>query len=84
MPIVKTLGYDTVWFGVLFLVNCEVALISPPFGISLFVMKAVALAGTTMRDVYVASLPFVGLIVFVMALIMIFPQLALWLPKLAG
>jgi tripartite ATP-independent transporter DctM subunit len=84
MPIVKTLGFDPVWFGVLFLVNCEVALISPPFGMSLFVMKAVAPAGTTMSDVYVASVPFVGLIMFVMALIMIFPDIALWLPRIAG
>ena len=84
MPIVKTLGFDPVWFGVLFLVNSEVALISPPFGISLFVMKAVAPAGTTMRDVYVASIPFVGLIIFVMALIMIFPDITLWLPRVAG
>ena len=84
MPIVKTLGFDPVWFGVLFLINSEVALISPPFGISLFVMKAVAPAGTTMRDVYVASIPFVGLIIFVMALIMIFPDIALWLPRVAG
>lgn len=84
MPIVKTLGFDSVWFGVLFLINCEIALISPPFGISLFVMKAVAPPGTTMRDVYVASVPFVGLIVFVMALIMIFPGLALWLPRVGG
>jgi len=84
MPIVKTLGFDPVWFGVLFLVNSEVALISPPFGISLFVMKAVAPAGTSMRDVYFASIPFVGLIIFVMALIMIFPDTALWLPRVAG
>lgn len=80
MPIVKTLGYDPVWFGVLFLINSEVALISPPFGISLFVMKAVAPPGTTMRDVYAASVPFMGLILFVMALIMVFPGIATWLP----
>ncbi len=84
MPIVRGLGFDPVWFGVLFLVNAEVALISPPFGISLFVMKAVSPPGTTMRDVYTAALPFVGLIIFVMVLIMIFPDLALWLPRLAG
>ena len=81
MPIVNSLGYDPVWFGTLFMVNCEVALISPPFGMSLFVMKAVAPPGTTLQDVYAASFPFVGLIVFVMALIMIFPGLALWLPN---
>jgi tripartite ATP-independent transporter DctM subunit len=84
MPIIKTLGFDPVWFGVLFLINAEVALISPPFGISLFVMKAVAPPGTTMADVYVASVPFVGLILFVMALIMIFPEIATWLPRVAG
>jgi tripartite ATP-independent transporter DctM subunit len=83
MPIVRALGFDPVWFGVLFLINSEVALISPPFGISLFVMKAVAPPGTTMQDVYGAALPFVGLIIFVLALVMAVPDLALWLPRIA-
>lgn len=82
MPIVKSLGYDPVWFGVLFMMNAEVALISPPFGMSLFVMKAVAPPGTTMRDVYAASFPFMALILFDMAVVMLFPGLALWLPNL--
>jgi tripartite ATP-independent transporter DctM subunit len=82
IPVVRSLGFDPVWFAVLFLVNIEVAGISPPFGMSLFVMKGVALEGTTMWDIYQAALPFVGLSLFAMATIMVFPALALWLPGL--
>lgn len=82
MPIVEMLGFNPVWFSVLFLINIEVAGISPPFGMSLFVMKGVAPSDTTMTDIYQAALPFVGLSLLAMALIMIFPKLALWLPSL--
>lgn len=82
IPIVITMGFDPVWFLVLFLVNIEVAGISPPFGMSLFVMKGVAPKGTTMGDIYLAALPFIGLSVFTMVLIMIFPWIVNFLPSL--
>ena len=84
MPVVIALGFDPVWFGVLFLINAEVALISPPFGISLFVIRGAAPEGTTMAEVYAAALPFVGLILVVMGLITAFPGIALWLPDVVG
>ena len=84
MPVVTALGFDPVWFGVLFLINAEVALISPPFGISLFVIRGAAPAGTTMAEIYAAALPFVGLILVVMGLITAFPGIALWLPDVVG
>jgi TRAP-type mannitol/chloroaromatic compound transport system permease large subunit len=84
MPVVRALEFDPVWFAVVFLVNAEVALISPPFGISLFVMRGVAPPGTRMTEVYAAAIPFCFLIIFVMALIMMFPQIALWLPDAVG
>ena len=80
MLIVSSLSFDKVWFGTICLINLEMALITPPFGLCLFVMKGVAPPGTTMGDVYKAALPFVGLQIIAMALIMIFPQIALWLP----
>jgi len=80
MPVVRALEFDPVWFAVVFLVNAEVALISPPFGISLFVMRGVSGPETRMTEVYAAAIPFCFLIIFVMALIMVFPQIALWLP----
>lgn len=80
MPVVRILGFDDVWFAVLIMVNIEVAQISPPFGMCLFTMKAVAPPDTTMEDVYRAALPFIYLILIAMALIIVFPLIALWLP----
>jgi tripartite ATP-independent transporter DctM subunit len=80
MPIVKALGWDPVWFGVLFLINMEVGLLSPPFGMSLFVMKGVAPRDTTMADIIRSAMPFLYLDLIAMALIIIFPGLVLWFP----
>jgi len=82
VPVVLSMGFNSVWFAVIFLINIEVAGISPPFGLSLFVMKGVAPPDTTMGDIYRAALPFCGLSLVAMALIMAFPALALWLPGL--
>ena len=82
VPVVLSLGFAPVWFAVIFLINIEVAGISPPFGLSLFVMKGVAPPDTTLGDIYRAALPFCGLSLTAMALIMAFPTLALWLPGL--
>lgn len=82
MPLVLTLGFNPVWFGALFLLNMEVALLSPPFGLSLYVMKGVSPPGTTMVEVIGAGLPFIALDLVTMALILAFPPIALWLPRL--
>jgi len=81
IPIVLTLGYDPVWFAVLMLINLEMAVISPPVGLCLFTMKGVAPPDTTMGDIYKAALPFLGLDLIAMVLILVFPQIALWLPS---
>ena len=82
MMIVSSLSFDRVWFGTISLINLEMALITPPFGLCLFVMKGVSPPGTTMEDVYKAALPFIGLQLLIMAAITIFPPIALWLPSL--
>jgi TRAP-type C4-dicarboxylate transport system permease large subunit len=82
MPIVAAMAWDPVWFGAIMLLNLELATISPPFGLSLFVMKGIASPGTTMGDLYRAALPFVGLNFLVMGLMIGFPPLVLWLPSL--
>lgn len=84
VPVVITLGYDPIWFAVLFLLNIEMAGTSPPFGLSLFVMKGVAPKDTTMADIYWAALPFIGLDLIAMVILMTFPSIALWLPGLMG
>ena len=81
MPVITQLGFDPVWFGTMFLLNIETAMITPPFGISLFVMKGVASPDTTMKDIYLGGLPFVYLNLLVMALILFIPPIALWLPS---
>jgi TRAP-type mannitol/chloroaromatic compound transport system permease large subunit len=80
MPIVSAMGWDPIWFGAIMMLNLEMATITPPFGLSLFVMKGIAPAGTTMGDVYHAALPFIGLNILVMALMILFPDIVLWLP----
>jgi tripartite ATP-independent transporter DctM subunit len=80
MPIVNAVGFNPVWFGIIMLLNLEMGAASPPFGMMLFVMKGVAPPDTTMGDIYRAALPFLGMDLIVMALIIAFPSLALWLP----
>ncbi len=80
MPIVTAMGWDPIWFGAIMMLNLEMATISPPFGLSLFVMKGIASADTTMGDIYRAALPFVGLNLVVMALMIAFPKIVTWLP----
>lgn len=82
MPIVGSLGWDPVWFGAIMVLNLELATITPPFGLSLFVMKGIAGADTRMSDIYAAALPFVGLNILVMAIMIAFPDVVLWLPEL--
>ncbi len=82
MPIVNTLGINPIWFGTIMLLNMEMATLSPPFGLSLFAMKAVATSDTTMGDVYKAAIPFWALQLLVMLLMIVFPPMVLWLPSM--
>jgi tripartite ATP-independent transporter DctM subunit len=82
VPVVITLGFDPLWYGILFVVNMEMAFLTPPFGFNLFYMKGVAPPGITMGDIYRSVIPFVILQAVGLALLMVFPQLALWLPKI--
>jgi tripartite ATP-independent transporter DctM subunit len=84
MPIVKTLGFDTVWFGVIMLINFEMGLITPPFGMLLFVMKGVSPPETTINEICWAAFPFIICDMIVMAMLILWPPLALWLPNLIG
>jgi tripartite ATP-independent transporter DctM subunit len=80
MPISNTLGFDPIWFGVLFLINIEMGQLTPPFGMLLFVMKGVAPKDITMEQIIWASVPYMFFDVLIMVLIMVFPSIALWLP----
>jgi len=79
VPIVVALGYDPLWFGVLFMILIEAALITPPIGVNLFVVQSVRQGGP-FRDVALGALPFLLMMLVMMGLLIVFPQLALWLP----
>jgi tripartite ATP-independent transporter DctM subunit len=81
-PLALTLGYDPIWFGLIILLALEISFTTPPFGLLLFVMKGVAPRDTTMRDIYGAAIPYMGCSILLVALLILFPQLALWLPGL--
>lgn len=81
-PIIKILGFSPVWFGAIMLLNMEMATITPPFGLVLFVVKSVAPPGTSLTDVYRAAAPFIVCDAVVLAILVLFPQLVLWLPGL--
>ena len=81
VPLVKVLGFDLIWYGVLYTITCQIAYMTPPFGYNLFLMRAMAPPEISLGDIYRSIIPFVLVMVAALALVMIFPQLALWLPE---
>ena len=82
-PVVVELGYDPVWFGILFAMNIQIYMLSPPFGPACFYLKSVAPKDVTLQEIFLAVLPFIGLQLIGLTLVLIFPQIALWLPSLS-
>ncbi len=82
-PLAKSLGFDLTWFGLIMLLSLEVGYTTPPFGLLLFVMKGVSPPGTTMRDIYLAGMPFIACVLLLIGMIIIFPPLATWLPAMS-
>jgi tripartite ATP-independent transporter DctM subunit len=80
VPLVKALDFDLIWYGVLYTITCQIAYMTPPFGYNLFLMRAMAPPEVTLGDIYRSIVPFVFVMAVAMALLMIFPQIALWLP----
>lgn len=84
MPISNMLGFDPVFFGVLMLINLEMGQITPPFGMLLFVMKGVAPAEITIQDICWAAVPYIIFDIIIIAMVIAWPGLALWLPSLTA
>lgn len=80
-PIMKLLGVDTVWFGIIFVLSIQVAYLTPPYGFNLFYMRALTPKSVTMGEIWLSAVPFVGIQVIALVLVMIFPELATWLPS---
>ncbi len=81
VPLVAALGFDLIWYGVLYTITTQIAYMTPPFGYNLFLMRAMAPPEIGIRDIYGSVLPFVLVMVMALALIIAFPQIALWLPE---
>ena len=81
VPLVAALGFDLVWYGVLYTITTQIAYMTPPFGYNLFLMRAMAPPEISIRDIYGSILPFVIVMVLALSLIMAFPEIALWLPN---
>ena len=84
MPLVTQMGVDPIWFGVLFLINMQIGLLSPPFGLLLFAMKGVAPPHITMAQIVQSVMPYLYFGMGVMLLVFLWPPLATWLPRLLG
>ncbi|MFK7870119.1 MAG: TRAP transporter large permease subunit [Roseobacter sp.] len=80
VPLVGELGFDLIWYGVLYTITTQIAYMTPPFGYNLFLMRAMAPPEITLKDIYSSILPFVLVMIAALALIMAFPEIALWLP----
>jgi len=78
-PVIVALGYDPIWFGILFILNMQMAVLTPPYGFALFYMKGVR-PDMSMIDLYKSVVAFIPLQALSLAIVMVFPQLALWLP----
>ncbi|WP_417513399.1 TRAP transporter large permease [Marinobacter sp.] len=82
-PLAQSLGFDLVWFSIVTLVALEVGFSTPPLGLNLFVMKGVAPIGTTMKEIYLASIPYIICSILLVVLMVIFPEIVTWLPYLS-
>ena len=80
VPIIEELGYDPIWFGILFCMNMQISYLSPPFGPAAFDLKSVAPPEISLHDIFRSLWPFMLMQIAAMLLVMFFPQIALWLP----
>jgi TRAP-type C4-dicarboxylate transport system permease large subunit len=81
VPLIISLGFDPIWYGILYTITCQIAYMTPPFGYNLFLMRAMAPPEISLMDIYRSIVPFVLVMCLGLALVMIFPQIALWLPN---
>ena len=81
IPLVGALGFDLIWYGILYTITTQIAYMTPPFGYNLFLMRAMSPPEITLSDIYRSITPFVAVMVLALIIIMVFPQIALWLPQ---
>jgi len=81
-PLAVTLEFDLIWFAVIVLLALEISFTTPPFGLLLFVMKGVSPPGTSMRDIYLSAIPYIGCSMLLVGMLIVYPPIATWLPSL--
>lgn len=81
VSLAKALGFDLIWYGILYTITCQIAYLTPPFGYNLFLMKAMAPSDFSLAIIYRSVTPFVLVMLLTLILVMVFPQIALWLPQ---
>ena len=81
IPIIVGLGLDPVWFGIFFVVNMQMAYITPPYGLNLFYMKAVAPKEIKLHDIYWGAVPFILIQALLLVVLMLYPSIITWLPN---
>jgi C4-dicarboxylate transporter DctM subunit len=82
LPVIESLGFDIVWFGVVMILAAEMAQLTPPVGIGLFIMQSIAPRGTTLMDCILGAAPYVGILWILLLLLIFLPEIAMWLPGL--
>ncbi len=82
VPIITTLGFDPIWFGVLFCMNMQISYLTPPFGPACFYLKSVAPPDIELGEIFTAMWPFIGLQVTGLLIVLFFPEVAQWLPRI--
>jgi tripartite ATP-independent transporter DctM subunit len=82
VPLIIEMGFDPIWYGVLYTITCQIAYLTPPFGYNLFLMRAMAPKEISLSDIYRSIVPFVLIMIVGLAIVMMFPRIALWLPGL--
>lgn len=81
VPLIVSLGFDPIWFGVFFTILAELAMITPPVGLNLYVVQGIRTSSGSIHDVFIGTLPFAPAMLLVLALLIYVPEIALWLPR---
>ncbi len=80
LPVIEVLGYDKIWFGVILMITIEMAVITPPVGLNLYVIKSIAPENVSLKDIITGAIPFVFVEIAVLIFFILFPEIVLWLP----
>ncbi len=82
-PLINSVGYDLIWFGIIYTITMEIAVLTPPVGLNLYVIQGLAPKDVDLKDVILGSLPFIAALVTLIVLLLALPDMALFLPSLS-